>query len=443
MLNRLFLDKWNIEGLEDLDYAGYLKKKRETLFSQLCLLGALAAVTQGAYDLYDGFPKVMSIDLGFAFILFLGHYLNRKGKYYVAALLIFLSSNLILFSFAAIVPKGVGIYLLYFPLIAFSFISYDYHRRYLSFGFTILSIALNGILLLTDFQPFGTINLQPTDPAIPFGINLLVSILLLSLGINFLIKINFSWEQVLLDQQKETKRLSEELVKKNTSLEKTNRELDSFVYSTSHDLRAPLSSILGLINLTELESEKPSETMKNYLEMIKERVNGLDDFIQDVIDYSRNSRTDLVVDDVDLEKLFDKVLLTNRFLVKTGKVEISTKIDVRNKVKLDKSRFFRVLNNLVSNAIKYSDLSKEKSFVHIYASKEANKLIIKIEDNGIGIEEKNVEKVFDMFFRATEKADGSGLGLYIAKEMISKMNGSLELESKINIGSTFIIKLPV
>ncbi|MCB0497909.1 MAG: GHKL domain-containing protein [Cyclobacteriaceae bacterium] len=443
MLNRLFLDKWNIEGLEDLDYAGYLKKKRETLFSQLCLLGALAAVTQGAYDLYDGFPKVMSIDLGFAFILFLGHYLNRKGKYYVAALLIFLSSNLILFSFAAIVPKGVGIYLLYFPLIAFSFISYDYHRRYLSFGFTILSIALNGILLLTDFQPFGTINLQPTDPAIPFGINLLVSILLLSLGINFLIKINFSWEQVLLDQQKETKRLSEELVKKNTSLEKTNRELDSFVYSTSHDLRAPLSSILGLINLTELESEKPSETMKNYLEMIKERVNGLDDFIQDVIDYSRNSRTDLVVDDVDLEKLFDKVLLTNRFLVNTGKVEISTKIDVRNKVKLDKSRFFRVLNNLVSNAIKYSDLSKEKSFVHIYASKEANKLIIKIEDNGIGIEEKNVEKVFDMFFRATEKADGSGLGLYIAKEMISKMNGSLELESKINIGSTFIIKLPV
>lgn len=430
--------------LNELDYSDYLKVKRSRLFSRLCLLGALAAFIQGGYDLYDGFPYVMLIDIGFASVLFLGYYLNHKGKYHFATILIFLSSNFILFGFASIVPRGVGIFLLYFPLIAFSFISYDYQHRHFSIGFTILSIILNGVLIITDYQPFGNINLQPTDPTPSFAINMFFSIVLLGMGINFLIRLNHKWEQVLLKNQRETKRLSEEITKQNTSLEKTNQELDRFVYSTSHDLRAPLASILGLINLTSIEKEPPSETIKGYLEMIKDRVNSLDDFISDIIDYSKNSRTELSNEEVNLNHLMDEVIKNNKYLENADKVSVSTNVKLNTEIILDRKRLFRVLNNLVSNAIKYSDLSKPSPFIIIDVIEEPQKHItIEVKDNGIGIEDEYQNNVFQMFYRATETASGSGLGLYIAQEMVSKMDGSISLKSQFQEGSIFTITLPL
>lgn len=429
--------------LDGLDQPTYLKRKRSMLFSQLCILAALAALIQGAYDLYDGFPYVMSIDVGFALILLLGHQLNKKGKYHLATVFIFTASNIILFVLASIVPKGVGVYLLYFPLIVFSFISYDYAHRRLSFAFAILSTLLNIILLLTNFQPFGNINLQPTDPTLSFALNMFISIGLLSMGINFLIRLNYNWEQVMLKNQEQTERLSKEVKNQNITLEKANQELDRFVYSTSHDLKAPLASIRGLINLTALEKEEIPPGLKDYLQMIKERVHSLDDFIKDIIDYSKNSRTEIDNEEIDIPSLIDEVFQNNRFLKNAEQVEIVTEIENSKAFSSDKQRLFRVLNNLVSNAIKYSDETKQKSYVKIKVYNDSNNLIIKIEDNGIGIEDHNKEKIFEMFFRGTETSEGSGLGLYIAQEMISKMGGSLNLESQFHQGSTFTIKLPI
>lgn len=443
MLRSLSFTNWNNAELEGLDYVNFLRKKRSTLFSQLCLLATLATIIQGAYDLYEGFPYVMAIDVGFGFILFMGHLLNHKGKYHLATIIIFSVSSLMLFGFSSVVPKGVGIYLYFFPLITFSFISYDYQHRVYSFGFTFLSILLNGLLILTNFQPFGEINLQPADPTISFALNMLFSMVLLSLGINFLIKLNFRWEQVLLKQQKETERLSKEVFKKNISLEKTNQELDQFVYSTSHDLRAPLTSILGLVNLANMEKEGIPKIQKEYLEMIKDRVNSLDDFIKDIIDYSRNSRVDVVKSSVDVKKLIEEVLLNNRFHANRDKVDITTSIQLESSVQLDKNRVFRVINNLLSNAIKYCDLDKPNPFIRIEALIEKNCLVIMITDNGIGIEQECQEKIFDMFYRGTEKADGSGLGLYIAKEMTLKMNGLLEFKSSPGSNTTFTVSLPL
>ena len=110
---------------------------------------------------------------------------------------------------------------------------------------------------------------------------------------------------------------------------------------------------------------------------------------------------------------------------------------------MDENRVFRVLNNLVSNAIKYSDIEKDKPAVSVSAVIEKGNLILVVEDNGIGIEDEYKEKIFGMFFRATELADGSGLGLYIASEMVLKMNGSMKFESQFNEGSIFTVKIPL
>jgi hypothetical protein len=351
-------------------------------------------------------------------------------------------SNILLFAFAAVVPKGVGIYLLFYPLVAFSFIVIDFKHRKYSYGLAAFSMLLNVILLYTNFQPFGSINMQPTDPSLSFGLNLLISIVLLAVGIDFMLTINNTAEQKLVKNQEQTEKLAHEINEKNLSLKKTNEELDRFVYSTSHDLRAPLASILGLINLTELEDEEIPPNIAKYLQMMKERVNSLDGFIQDIIDYSRNSRVDIELSRVNFSKLIDDIILHNRYLENTQKVKIRSNIDFNKHLMLDRNRIARVLNNLVSNAIKYNDMGKDNPTVNINARLDNNTLIVTVVDSGKGIRDEIKDKVFNMFYRGTDKAQGSGLGLYIAREMVQKMKGKLEFTSQAGQGTSFTVSIP-
>ena len=443
MSNIFHYSNWSRLLTDDTDHTNYLVQKRNVLFSQFCIIATISAIIQGVADLISGYPLVMAIDLTIAFFLVLGYFINENRQHTFAKLMVILMSNILLFAFAAVVPKDVGIYLLYYPLVAFSFIVIDFKQRKLSYSLASFSIVLNLILLYTNFQPFGSINIQPSDPSISFALNLIISIILLSLGINFLLKINNSAEVKLIKNQLHTEKLAREINEKNLSLEKTNEELDRFVYSTSHDLRAPLASILGLIGLAELEKEPVPAGIVKYLQMMKERVNSLDDFIQDIIDYSRNSRVDLVLAEVDLDKLVDEVILHNRYLENTQKVKITTDIKLNKKLLVDRNRIFRVLNNIVSNAIKYNDLSKKNPEVKINARMEAKTLIISVADSGTGIKDEIKDKVFDMFYRGTERAEGSGLGLYIAREMVQKMKGTLSFVSDEGKGTTFTITIPV
>ena len=207
-------------------------------------------------------------------------------------------------------------------------------------------------------------------------------------------------------------------------------------------MRAPLASILGLINLTELEKEPIPAEIVRYLQMMKERVNSLDSFIQDIIDYSRNSRVDLVLAKVNFAELIDDVIKHNRYLENTQKVKIIANLNINKRLELDKNRLSRVLNNLVSNAIKYNDLSKDNPTVEINARLDNDTLIITVTDSGKGIRDEIKDKIFNMFYRGTESAQGSGLGLYIAREMVQKMNGKLTFTSQVGKGTTFTVSLP-
>lgn len=443
MLNYIYAKNWSRLHSKESDVSSYIDDKRNVLFSQFCVIATISAIVQGTYDLIDGFPLVMGIDLFIALILFVGYYLNERRKHTLAKVLVFTIMNFILFSFAAVVPQGVGMYLLFYPLVAFSFIALDFNSRKYSYSLTFLSVILNAILVVTKYQPYGAINLQPSDPTISFVINLLISIMLLGLGIDFMLKINHKAEGRLLENQRHTENLANEIKEKNSYLEKTNKELDQFVYSTSHDLRAPLASILGLINLTELEKDDIPPNIRKYLDMMKDRVNNLDDFIQDIIDYSRNTRIDVVLSDIDIPELIEEVINNNRFLENSKKVEFIPSVSFTEKIKIDKTRIFRALNNLVSNAIKYNDLSKDNPKVKITASLNENVLSLEVSDTGRGIRDDIKDRIFDMFFRGTDVADGSGLGLYIAKEMVEKMDGSIKFSSDSGKGSTFTIELPI
>lgn len=237
------------------------------------------------------------------------------------------------------------------------------------------------------------------------------------------------------------KMVEEKTVRQNDLLEKANAELDRFLYITSHDLKAPLLSIEGLINLAQI-SEDAAE-IELCLKMMKERINGLQNFIADIIDYSRNVRVGLINEEIDLRKLVEAIYEELYYIENAEKIDFRIDIEDDFKFISDEKRINVILKNLISNAIKYQNRRRRKPSIIVSAYEEDNQLLISIKDNGDGIEPEIQEKVYDMFYRGSEKSSGSGLGLYIVKEMVSQLEGNIELESEVGKGSEFKLTLPV
>ena len=297
-----------------------------------------------------------------------------------------------------------------------------------------LSFTLLLALFLTDFNFFGTFKIAATDPWISMIINLMASLVASSMCIQFMITIN---EQA----EKRLGQLAEEVKEKNEDLEKTNRELDRFIYSASHDLRAPLMSVKGLVNLAEKETT--DKRLHEYFGMIQNRTQKLDDFIQDIINYSRNARTELVWESVDFSKLVNACVDNLKFMPQAQRVAIRQEVDDHVSFVLDRGRMQVILNNLISNAFKYHDLKKSDPWVLINAHSDSQRVLVQVKDNGSGIPSDRQPKIFDMFYRATEESQGSGLGLYIAKEAVEKMSGTISVESTHGQGTTFTVSIPL
>lgn len=236
------------------------------------------------------------------------------------------------------------------------------------------------------------------------------------------------------------KNTEERIKKHNVELKKTNEELDNFVYRVSHDLKAPISSAKGLINIAKLEDNP--DRIATCLDMIDKSMNRLDKFILDILDYSRNSRVPVEPARIDLKQTIDEILnnLTYHDNARNIKKEVS--VNAKTEFYSDHKRVLFVLNNILSNAIKFVDPEKSVNHIKVSANVDDAKAVIECEDNGIGIEEKYVDKIFDMFYRATEQMTGSGLGLYIVKEAIEKLHGDISVNSTFGVGTKFTIKIP-
>jgi PAS domain S-box-containing protein len=227
----------------------------------------------------------------------------------------------------------------------------------------------------------------------------------------------------------------------NERLKRINGELDRFVYSVSHDLRAPLASVLGLIEYTTSETEQ--EDLLLNLEMMKESIKKLDIFILDILDYSRNARLEVKKQHINFSELVAGVSSNLKFM-STGNaaVKMRTNIEGDGLFQSDASRIAIIINNLISNAIRYADPLKQEPLVDVEVVASSDAASIAIRDNGIGIDKEYHQKVFDMFFRLSEKSNGSGLGLYLVKETVERLNGHLELDSEPGVGTAFKIFLP-
>jgi len=222
------------------------------------------------------------------------------------------------------------------------------------------------------------------------------------------------------------------------SLEKANLEMDKFVYSVSHDIRSPLFSIQGIINLMR---DDPNGS-EQYVDLIEKSVKRLNRFTGDILDYSMNSRKKLNFSVVDVDRMIDRTLESMKYLAEDNEVTISTKYDLKMPFYTDEWRFEIIIGNLISNAIKYSDKLRGGQEISIYARTGRKWMDFIIKDNGIGIGEEHLDQIFDMFYRATENSQGSGLGLYIVKETVAMLKGTISLDSKLEKGTNIIVRLP-
>ena len=210
----------------------------------------------------------------------------------------------------------------------------------------------------------------------------------------------------------------------------------------THDLRSPFKSLLGLSNMIINDISPDNRNQLEQMGMMQSSIIKLDNFIEDILDYSRNARKEVKKKAIVCEKTIVEMMKNLGYMDGADTIELKLEINQKMEFISDRARVNMIFSNLISNAIKYKDNLKENAFIAININCSNDFATISIEDSGIGIDKKNLGRIFDMFYRATKLSTGSGLGLYIAKEAIEKINGTMKIESELTQGTKFSITIP-
>jgi signal transduction histidine kinase len=406
--------------------------KRLMLTGYLALICMIVAIIYTILDLSNGVYYAL-VGYGFLFLIpLVSLYLIRSRKYRAAKIGLISSINLVVFWSAITDPFETGVFLFFIPagIGAFAILAFDDRRTSLVMtGFTI------ALFLLAYFGDIRFVDVsRPSELyiKISFIFNYFISLVISVLSVYFLMNLNKQSEDDLI--QKETF-----VSQKNAELQRVNEALDRFVYSVSHDLRSPLSSILGLINLANLT--KDPDELAQIMKLIQGRVMAQDNFIREIIDYSRNTRTETTMEPIPLRQLVCEVIDSLKFDIAADKIVF--KVDIKEDVILisDRIRLTVILSNLIGNAIKYHDFTKLNPYIEV--AYQADRCCLYVEDNGTGVMPEHKEKIFNMFYRGSDRVTGSGLGLFITKEAVSKLGGTIEVKSEYEQGSRFSVLLPV
>ncbi|PCJ78494.1 MAG: hypothetical protein COA57_16100, partial [Flavobacteriales bacterium] len=223
-------------------------------------------------------------------------------------------------------------------------------------------------------------------------------------------------------------------------LRQKNKELNTLIYKLSHDLAAPLSSILGVMNLAEKDVH--NEVTRNYLRMIKNSTKILRRILVGFFEISKISQATVRTSLIDFDKTIEEVFKSLKNDLLANGLDLSINIKQKKQFYSDKTLLHLIIQNLTDNALKYKKTDQQHPSGSISVKDADHGVEIKMQDNGIGIPNEIHDKIFDMFFKGSESSRGSGLGLYIVKCAVEKLDGKIAVESKKKTGTTFTCYLP-
>lgn len=393
--------------------------------------GLIALLVIGFYIFMDvrewGVVTESNIVYSTAFIIILiSLFFHRKQKHALANFLLFFTFNVLLLLIVSSESLNTGGFVFFIPVSLGSFAVFNYAQRKIALAFALFSFILFTLAMLGTFQLLTFRNYSDyyikLNQLINFSIAFPVSIM----AVYLLISLNHENASRLLESNKQ--------------LAKLNEELDRFVYSTSHDLRAPLLSVQGLVRLSGQAAD--IDERKRYDAMIMTRLSSLDSFIKEITDYSRNNRLEITREPIFLEAMANEIWESLKYSSDASGIQFRNEIPASLQITNDGNRLRVIISNLISNAIRYHDHRKEQKYIRLHLQITPSCFTLHIEDNGQGIAPELHTRIFDMFFRGNESSQGSGLGLYIVKETIAKLSGSIQLTSIPRQGSTFSIIMP-
>jgi two-component system sensor kinase len=235
--------------------------------------------------------------------------------------------------------------------------------------------------------------------------------------------------------------LNEDLQRHAQELETANKELESFSYSVSHDLRTPLRAIDGFSRiLVDEYSEELDDEAKRLLNIVRKNTRKMGQLIKDVLAFSRMGRKEVSISKVDMEQLVNEVFTGLKEAGHGRTVEVEIK--ALPKTTGDRAMLHMVIENLLGNAIKFAGTRKDAR-IEVGGSVEGTENVYYLKDNGVGFDMEYVHKLFGVFNRLHgEEFEGTGIGLAIVQRIIIKHGGRVWAEGKTNEGATFYFTLP-
>jgi len=351
---------------------------------------------------------------------------NKYDRQSEAKIFGIVALNIIVYSVASSETHLTNVNLYFATAGIAALVLFGYKERVKSILFIFSSFLLYLTAKFSDYSPLPHREFTPKEINIISFVNLIVFGYVTTYSIILLLRSNHVRKENLLRQ--------------NNELVKINNELDRFIYSTSHDLRAPLSSLLGLIQLSELEKDESMK--KEYLKMMRGRIASMELFIKEIMDYAKNARQEIIREEIVIKEELESVIDDLKYMDGASSVSITCNGVENVVINNDLVRLRIVLSNLISNAIKYRDTQKPKSELQINGSIDHSSFTLEFKDNGVGIASAQHEKVFAMFYRAHDFSSGSGLGLYLVRETLNTLKGSIKIISEVGVGSSFTITLP-
>ncbi len=415
-----------------LPVTNFLIRKGDHFFEMVIYLLILVSVSFSTLNIifWDNTELVITlIPLPFVIISLI---LFKRG-YRLLAKSVFIGHLLIVITML-VMHNGLrtGVVIFFIPAFITTMMIFQGNER--KTGYIIVSVSF--FVLLAIFENnlhFGFRELTPQQVHREFIINMTGASLLTFLEVFMIIEISNRIQFRLMDQTRSVR-------SKNTELEKANAELDSFVYSVSHDLRSPLLSVKGLLSLV-FESAKLEPETDRYLKMADKSIARLDHTLQEILDYSRNARLEVGIQPVSLSGMVQEIYADLKINAPAS-LRLLTDIKGSGIIHTDAARLETVMRNLIGNAIKYSRPDATDAYVRVTLIEKEGQPCITVEDNGEGIDPEDLPRVFEMFYRGTATSVGSGLGLYICREVLSKLNGTIAIESELHKGTLVTILLP-
>ena len=241
---------------------------------------------------------------------------------------------------------------------------------------------------------------------------------------------------IMIRNQANSKR---KIMEQNESLQVINASLDKFVFNVTHDLRSPLASLSGLIGL--IDDETDLDQIKAYTIMMKESLEKQDRFINEMLTFIKSKHTGVNKEECSLTTIVDDVIAQNNYHNGGKEVRFYKELEM-TQIQSDALKLQVILNNLVSNSIKYSDSRKPERWVKVRSYRSDAQVVIEVEDNGMGIRQKDQDRIFDKFYMSGDNKKSSGIGLYLVKDAVTQLNGKIEVRSEPGVSSKFMVSIP-